>query len=106
MSGGRPMFDLSPWQGILYSWYILEDRSLEACHNAFQITFPDAICPSIRTLKRIFTEWEFKKRDDQLLREPILQARVWHLFHEQCLNDEHILRWLARKDGIEISKRQ
>jgi len=106
MSRGRPSFDLTPWQGILYSWYILEDRTVEACHDAFQVTYPNTICPSIPTFKRIFAEWEFRKRDDGLLRDRALQARVWELFHEQCLNDEHIVLWLKEKDNVEISKRQ
>ena len=106
MPGGRPKFNLLPWQDILYSWYILEDRTVEACHQAFQISYPNVICPSIPTLKRIFAEWEFRKRDDELLRDPALQMRVWELFHKQCLKDEHILQWLEKKEDIKISNRQ
>jgi hypothetical protein len=82
MSGGPPSFDRSPWQGLLYSWYILEGRTLEACREALQIVYPDLnpanpTYPSVKTLKRLFAEWGFRKRDDGLLRDPTLQARIW-----------------------------
>jgi len=107
MSGGRPKFDLLPWQDILYSWYILENRTVESCRQAFEDTYPALVCPSISTLKRIFAEWEFKKRDDELLRNLELHVCIWQLFYDQCLSaNEHILQWLEKKDGIKISKRQ
>jgi len=61
MSGGRPKFNLLPWEDILYSWYILDDRTVESCHQAFEDTYPALVCPSIPTLKRFFAEWEFRK---------------------------------------------
>jgi hypothetical protein len=111
MSGGPLSFDLSPWQGLLYSWYILENRTLEECREALRIAYPDLnpanpTYPSVRTLKRLFAEWGFRKRDDGLLRDLTLQARIWELFHEQCLKDEHIRQWLEDKDDVTISQRQ
>ena len=109
MSGGRPKFDLLPWQDILYSWYILEDRTVECCRQAFEDTYPALVYPSIPTLKRIFAEWEFRKRDDELLRNPELHVRIWQLFYDQCLSDEHITmageeRWV-RNQQTTVSKK-
>jgi hypothetical protein len=80
MSAGLPSSDLSPWQGLLYLWYILEGRTLEACREALQIAYPDLnpanpTYSSAKTLKRLFTEWGFRKRDDGLLLDPALQTR-------------------------------
>jgi len=99
MSGGRPKFDLLPWQDILYSWYILEDRTVEICRQAFEDTYPALVCPSISALKRIFAEWEFKKRDDELLRNPELHVCIWQLFYDQCLSDETYCNGWRRKMG-------
>jgi len=70
MSGGRSKFDLLPWQDILYSWYILEDRTVESCRQAFRDSCPALVCPSIPTFRRIFAEWDLGKWDDELPRNP------------------------------------
>jgi len=75
MSDGRPKFDLLPWQDILYSWYILEDRTAESCRQAFEDTYPNLLCPSVPTLKSVFAEREFRKRDDELLTNTELHVR-------------------------------
>lgn len=101
MSFGRPpvMFVLEPYKLIIWSWYILDNRTLLETHNLLhnnyhQITTSNCNKPlSLRTLESQLCQWGFKKYNQPHNNGQLCQ-RIYVLFYDLGLNDHEILLFL------------
>jgi len=96
---------LIPYKQVIWQWYIFEDKTLEETQQYIIHCFPQLSdirpnYPSLSTLKRAITLWNFRKYSQRFDRDYI-SGRLYVLFYEMNLNDSEIIRFLAR-DGVQV----
>jgi hypothetical protein len=101
------IFSLEPYKSVLWTWYILEDHSVQDIHQLFHEYFVQGIIdsncnnisyPSVHTVQCHLNTWSFKKRN--LLAEldfHALKHVLWIFFCQWGLTDTEIMRFMTKR---------
>lgn len=103
---------LEPYKHVIWSWYILENRTIEDTRFLLQHTYPIVTTinqwqdfPSTCTLECTIKDWSCKKQIRSLESQKVLLgARLWVLFYDFGLSNAEIIHFMHH-EGFSISQR-